>query len=300
MRGSTTSLLLAVAITLGLLFPALAALARPLLLPAIFLLLLLPLLQMETGVLRGALGRPWMAIGIAAWLTLAMPWLAWFAIRLLDLPALLLLPLLVTACAGSIFSAPAFCRLLGLDDALALVAMLASTLLMPVALLVYGAMLLPQQFDLDLGEYLWRLAVFIVAPFLLAAVGRRLAGRERMRRVRQKLSGATVAVLVVFGLAIMDGVSAHALAFPREVVAYLLAAFGFNLAAQLLTALVFLPAGARVAATAALLAGYRNLGLVVGITAGMLDERFLIFVGIWQIPMYVLPLLMQPLYRRLR
>jgi len=171
---------------------------------------------------------------------------------------------------------------------------------MPVSLLLYGATLLPQQFALDPGEYAWRLGVFIVGPFLLALAVRALFGASRMRRARPALAIATIVVLVLFGLAIMDGVTAHALAHPEEVGAFLAASFGFNLAAQALTVLVFLPAGMMIAVTAALLAGYRNLGLVVGVTAGMMDERFLIFVGIWQIPMYVLPLLMQPLYRRLR
>ena len=298
MTGWRSSLALAVAISLGLLSPPLAALARPLLLPAIFGLLLMPLLQMEPGAIPGALTRPWLALAIAGWTVLAIPLLTFLACTQMGVTELLLVPLLVTACAGSIFSAPAFCRLLGLDDALALVAMLASTLLMPVALLVCGATLLDQQFDLDMGEYLWRLSVFIACPFLLAMTVRKLAGAERMRRVRSPLGLATIGVLVVFAVAIMDGVTAHALAYPREVASYLAAAFGFNLAAQTFTALVFLPAGSRIAATAGLLAGYRNLGLVVGITVGMLDERFLIFVGVWQIPMYVLPLLMQPLYRR--
>ena len=44
------------------------------------------------------------------------------------------------------------------------------------------------------------------------------------------------------------------------------------------------------------MAGYRNLGMIA---AGTAEPEFLLFVGIGQVPMYTLPALGHPVYRRL-
>jgi BASS family bile acid:Na+ symporter len=206
--------------------------------------------------------------------------------------------LVLSACAGPIFSSPAFARLLHLDAPLMTAIVLATTLLMPMALVVWSDLLLTTSAELDLGEYLWRMTLFILLPFALATVLRGVVGKATIAASRRKISALVIASLMLFALAVMDGVTARLLDNPSLVAGFLVAAFLYNVGSQLVTALVFRPVGAVRALTAGLAAGYRNLALVLVMTETMVGPDFAIYVGVAQIPMYVLPVLLTPLYQR--
>jgi BASS family bile acid:Na+ symporter len=113
------------------------------------------------------------------------------------------------------------------------------------------------------------------------------------------LDGVSVATLVLFALAIMDGVTAVALARPGYVVLVTLAAFCANIALQCLGTLAALRLGMRSAITVGLMTGNCNMGLVMVALADKADFDVIVFFAMAQIPMYMLPALLQPIYRRL-
>jgi hypothetical protein len=123
-------------------------------------------------------------------------------------------------------------------------------------------------------------------------------GRERLRRNDALVGGLNVLLLVVFAIAVMDGVTARLLAEPS----YILGLLGVScIAALLLHAagyFAFRWTGARSAFNAAVLSGNRNMGLMLAITAGTAGEAFSLYVGLAQIPMYFAPLLLTPFVRR--
>ena len=128
---------------------------------------------------------------------------------------------------------------------------------------------------------------------------RRLVPREKLEANARMLDGASVATLVMFALAIMDGVTAVALARPGYVVLVTLSAFCANILLQCLGTLASLRLGMRSAITVGLMTGNCNMGLVMVALADKADFDVIVFFAMAQIPMYMLPALLRPVYRRL-
>ncbi len=105
-------------------------------------------------------------------------------------------------------------------------------------------------------------------------------------------------MLLTFGIAVMDGVTARLLADPATVLVFVAAAFAVNIVMQLLGAAAFLWLGRQAALSIGLTSGYRNMGLMLVLTAGIAGPDMALFVAMAQLPMYMLPALMHPLYRR--
>jgi len=42
----------------------------------------------------------------------------------------------------------------------------------------------------------------------------------------------------------------------------------------------------------------KNMGLVAAIAGASLGEHFFIYVGVWQLPMYTLPKILEKIYRQ--
>jgi BASS family bile acid:Na+ symporter len=105
--------------------------------------------------------------------------------------------------------------------------------------------------------------------------------------------------MVVFAIGIMDGVTTLALERPGYVLGATVAAFAANLALQVVGALVWLRQGMQRALTIGLLTGNRNMGLVLVALGADASLDLVAFFAVAQIPMYVLPGLLLPVYRRL-
>jgi predicted Na+-dependent transporter len=282
----------------GILLPDLAAALRPALAPVVISTLTLALVRLDWARMAAALRQPGLPLLFAAWQLALSPALVWAAAGLLGLPASLRLLLVLQAAAPPIGSAPVFALILGLDGALAAVITVLSTLLLPLTLTPLVALLADTGLRVDLAAFALRVTLVVVAPFVVAAVLRGLVGRERLRRNDALVGGLNVLLLVVFAIAVMDGVTARLLAEPAYILGLLLASC---VAAVLLHAAGFLAfrwTGARTALNAAVLCGNRNMGLMLAITAGTAGEAFSLYVGLAQIPMYFAPLLLTPFVRR--
>jgi len=95
------------------------------------------------------------------------------------------------------------------------------------------------------------------------------------------------------------GVTARLIERPDFVLLCAAAAFAANLALQAAGALVFRTAGMARALTLGLASGNRNMGLVLAVLADKADFDVVVFFAVGQLPMYILPALLKPLYRRL-
>src|SRR3546814_12201769 len=112
-------------------------------------------------------------------------------------------------------------------------------------------------------EFMARLGVVVVVAVAAAVVIRRAIGRERLPRVTRHLDGAVVIVMLVFAVAIMDGVTATLMTRPGVVAFWLLAAFIANPVLQIVGALAFAWLGRRRALTVGLTSGTCNMGLLL-------------------------------------
>lgn len=297
--GRHATLFLAGGVFVGLALPPLAAFARPLLIPGLLIPLVIALLRLDWDALAAYARRPGLVTLICAGLLLVSPILMWLALAAFSLPPALAQGLILMAAASPIVSCAAISLILGLDTALAVIVIVATTALMPFSLPTVALWLLGLDIAIDLPTFMLRLALMVGGAFAAALLLRRLLSRQQLQANARMLDGVSVATLVMFALAIMDGVTAVALARPVYVLLVTVAAFAANLALQCLGTLAALRLGMRSAVTVGLLSGNCNMGLVLVALADKADFDVIVFFAMAQIPMYMLPALLGPVYRRL-
>lgn len=286
---------------IGIALPDLAALLRPLLTPAVIGTLTAALLRLDWNRLADAARRPAQPAAIALWQLVGSPLVVCLGTVLVGLPPDLRLVLVLQAAAPPIGSAAVFAMILGLDGVLAVVGTVATTLLLPLTLTPLVALLLPHTaLQVDLVAFFVRVTLLVAAPFVLAWMLRRGIGLARLARNDELLAGANVVLLVVFAIAVMDGVTTRMLRDPQFIAVLLLTACVATALLHVAGFALFRRAGVPAAYGAALLSGNRNMGLMLAITAGTAGPTFALYVGVAQIPMYFAPLALTPFVRRRR
>jgi BASS family bile acid:Na+ symporter len=285
----------------GIVLPDLAALLRPLLTAAVIGTLTAALLRLDWSQFAQALRRPAFPAWIAAWQLVASPLLVWAGTMLAGMPPDLRLVLVLQAAAPPIGSAAVFAMILGLDGVLAVIGTVGTTLLLPLTLTPLVAWLLPETgLRVDLAAFVARVTLVVAAPFVLAGILRRMIGTARLRRNDELLGGVNVVLLVVFAIAVMDGVAARLAREPLFIGTLLVVACAATAILHLAGFALFRRTGIGAAYGVALMSGNRNMGLMLAITAGTAGETFSLYVGIAQIPMYFAPLALTPFVRRSR
>jgi BASS family bile acid:Na+ symporter len=97
----------------------------------------------------------------------------------------------------------------------------------------------------------------------------------------------------------MDGVTAEAYAQPLRVAGFVVAAFAANLSFQLLGAAAFAGLPRRTALALGVTSGNRNLAILVGSLGASVPPDVFLYFAVGQLPIYLLPGLLAPIYRRL-
>ncbi|MCK4866997.1 MAG: sodium:proton symporter, partial [Alphaproteobacteria bacterium] len=147
----------------------------------------------------------------------------------MGLPPGLSVALVFAAAAPPVTAAPAFALLLGLDAALALVLLVAGTAILPLTLGMVAFWLLDLELSIGLGPFLLRVAIYIALPFAISETARRFVRRDWLEARTTDINGLIVLALVIFAVAIMDGVTARMLADPWTVAGFTAAAFILNM-----------------------------------------------------------------------
>jgi len=105
---------------------------------------------------------------------------------------------------------------------------------------------------------------------------------------------------MVFAIPLMDGVVARALAEPAKLTGFVVGAFGGMLLCNLVMAVGMLPfLDRRTALTAGYCSGGRHNALLMAVLPVTADPDIFLFIAAVQFPIYLMPTLLQPLYRRL-
>jgi predicted Na+-dependent transporter len=297
--GRHATSLMAGGIFVGLVLPGLAAWLRPLLPYFVFLLAAATMIRIEWPEILAHVGRPRRLAFILAWGLVLSPIVTAALVARLGLPDGLAHAIVIWSASPALISSPAIAFLLGLDGSLALLVMVAGSFLMPLTLppLVLG--LLGVHLELGIAALMLRLVLFIGGAVALAAIARRLLGAARIVRLRHELGGFNVVLLVLFAIAIMDGVGDIALNRPRELLLYAASALAVAVLQQLLGTLAFLYQGRSAALTVGLVCGNRNMASVwASLGAFATPELTLFFIAV-QLPIYILPAVLRPLYRYL-
>ena len=297
--GAHGALLLFAGVTTGLLLPPLAALAWPLVLPVTFVLFVASVVRLDMRVALGHARRPLKAALIVAAILAGAPLLAAAALQFLPAPPSLALSVILMATSTPLLSSPAFALLLGLEAELALIAVLGAMILVPLTMPGLALALLGLDIDLSPIQFMARLAAFVILGFAVAALLRWRVGLKWFTDNSRALDGVNVILLVIFAVGVMDGVTAKLLADPAHVLLFAATAFAANVVLQTLGAAVFAPAGRRTALTVGLMFGYRNMALPLAVLGTSAPPDFVMYVALAQLPMYMLPVMTLPIYRRL-
>ena len=297
--GRNGKAVLAAGIFLGLAVPALASVFRPLLTPSVVALLAFTLMRMDLGLLGGHLRRPLPSMILVAWLLGVSPALMALATKLGGLPEGLAAAMLLWAASPPLIAAPALATLLGLDAALALVGTALATFAMPLTLPPLALLLAGIDVGLDIGPLFLRLLFLTFGALALALIGRRFFGAAAITRHPGRIDGAIVLALLIFAVAAMDGITAQAMAEPLRVGGFVLAAFAANLSFQVLGAVAFSRLPRRTALALGVTSGNRNLAVLVGSLGATAPPDVFLYFAVGQLPIYLLPGLLAPIYRRL-
>lgn len=297
--GRHATWVLFLGVFLGLAVPPLATLARPLLLPAVVLLLTAMLLRIDWQRMGAYARRPGLASVLVIWILGGAPILAWLLLQPLPLPESLEIALVLMAAGPPILSSAAIALLLGLDGALAIVVGLTATLLTPLTVPPLALALLGLDLDISLAVFMGRLAAIVATAFLLALAVRRAAPSGWLVRNQGQIDGFVVCIMLLFGVAIMDGVTARLITDPGQVILWTAVAFVANPALQALGILAFAWLGRRRALTVGLITGNCNMGLMLAALPPQSDFGVLLYFAVAQLPIFMLPALLLPVYRRL-
>ena len=296
--GRHGSTLIAIGIFAGLVVPPLAALARPLLVPAVVLPFLIALIRMDWESFGHHLGRPGRAAWAVVWLLVLAPVLVHVALTPWSLPPQIHGGFVLMAAAPPLMASGSLALILGLDVALAVLLTMLATALVPITLPLVGLYLLGIEIDIAAAELMLRLGLVVGGCFAVAWALRRWLPPGFTERHRDALDGLAVLGLLVFALAIMNGVTATLLARPGFVLGCALAVYALNITLQALGAVLFASRGRLVALTVGLCSGNTNLGLMLASMADRASMELFVFVAVAQLPIYTLPSIQRRAYRR--
>jgi len=280
-------LLLALGIFAGLFIPPLAALFRDVVTFSVATLMTIVLLRVDLAQVVAYLRRPVLVALLVAWMMLVCPVLLFLVLRGFGFEGPLVAGLVISAMGCAATSSPAFARMVGLDGEISLVVAILTTLIVPFTAPPLALGLMGIDLAISLSALMGRLMLVVGLPLLIAVLLRRLAGPARLQRYAGALDGAVVWL-------------AKIISDPAWVLAGLALAFAANFGLNAATALVFAPTGQKLALTAGLLGGNRNMALFLAVLPAATDQRILLFFALGQFPLFLTPFLLLPIYRRFK
>ena len=292
--------LLILGLAAGLLLPRLAVAMQPWLPQMVAILLLLTALRIGRRAALGAVHDLRWGLGAVVVLQLAVP-LVLFAMMTLvgqaQTPAALAL-VLATA-APAISGSPNLALLLGLDAGRMMQILVLGTAAFPLTVLPI-LMLFPQTGDP--GEVivtaLHLLAVIVLATSAGFALRATFFPNPSPRRIKA-LDGASVLAFSLIVIALMAPLNSAIRLDPKAVALWTLLAFSVSWGLQTLTLFALRRTRLRpLAGPLAIGAGNRNIALFLVALPPEALMPLLIFIGCWQLPMYLTPILLPRLYAR--
>jgi hypothetical protein len=291
---------LAVSIFFGLSVPPLAAYVKPYLGETVFVLLLFSYLRTDPAAFSRYLKAPGLTIVAALWVMVAVPLLFGTAYALSGIregiPALYTIMILQIAITP-ITSSAAFAALMGLDVAFSLAALIVSNALSPITTVAFSYLFLGSALfsPIELGV---KLFFFFAGAGAVAYAIRRIAGQPWIERQKEPIDGLNVIAVFIFAIAAMDGVPRHVMADPLFAIELFVLIIIVSCALIGLSVLVFLRSGLDRGLVIGLLAGFRNIGLVMATLGATLPDLAWFYFAMVQFPIYLLPVVLQPLARR--
>ena len=289
---------MAVVILIGIALPPLGEVLRPYVAAAVLALLTIAFLRVDPAALLGHLRRPWLAILATAWTSLAIPALAGAVASLCGAERAapdVFTGVVLQAASSPMMAAPALAAMLGLDATLVLIALVASTALVPLTAPLFVHLFLGGALAIQPSALGGRLFAILAGSALAGLLLRRAAGAARIERYRLEIDGINIVGLFVFAAALMGDVAAGLLAYPLVWTGLLATGFAVFGAFFGLSVLVFRRAGREAALAVGFMTAQRNVGLMLAAAGSLLSDVTWLYFALSQLPVYLSPLLLQRL-----
>lgn len=238
------------------------------------------------------------AIAIIYQVVVPLVFLALFsASGLINTP--LALAIVVMAAASPISGSPNLTILVGADPAPALHLLVISTLLLPVTIIAVFYWMPLAGSVVTAFSASAKLLVVILSASVLAFLLRSRFLNSPSQSAIEAIDGFSALVMAVLVIGLMSAVGSTLLDRPFEVFQWLAAAFIANFGLQVLAFGVLGPISSPSERIPfAISAGNRNIALfLVALPAESIDA-ILLFIGCYQIPMYMTPILLRKLYQK--
>jgi predicted Na+-dependent transporter len=276
----------------GVVAPPLGILLRPLVPAAIFLLLTVSFCRLDMIALRNHLRRPMLVLAATAWTAIVVPLLFGLVALAFNLNVAspgLFLGVMLQGVTAPMMAAPAMAALAGLDATIVLITLVAGMVLVPLTAPSFAYLFLGGTLGISPPALAAKLAAMLAGSFVVAALGRRLAGAAAIGRHREAIDGVNILLMLIFVTAVMGDVAPRTIADPGLVTAIALLAFGTFLIVLFLTIAVFWRAGRITALSLGLVASQRNMGLMLAATGGALPGMAWLYFALSQFPIYLSP-----------
>lgn len=293
-------LVLVLGLIVGIFAPGLARAMAPLIFPMIVFLLFLSTLRVD--VLHAFPG--WHDVpgylGITLSMQVGLPLIAIGMLWALGgLSSVIGIGVVLVLAAAPLTGSPGLTIMAGGDPAPALRQLVVGTAFLPLTVLpVFWLMPVFGAPDVVAGAALNLLVVIAVAGSL-GIVLRRRAVFFRTLQGEEAVEGVITGVMAVVVVGLMSAVGPAILEMKSDVWVTLTVVCGLNFGAQAGVFLLLRQRGNSSAAPAmAIIAGNRNLALFLGALPAETASALLLFIGCYQVPMYLTPLVMRPLLRR--
>lgn len=293
------TLILPAGLVLGLVWQDLAHLMRPLLAPSIFCMLATILTRVDMGAAVSRLRRPLPLVLGVVWAVIVMPPAMALLNAFSGVSAGLAFALIVYAASPPNFAAAGISYLVGLDGALCLAVILVTVVAHPLIAPLAVKFLTHTPAAVSSSELAMRLALLVGGGLVAAVIARRLLGPERQKRLGPALDGLNVFIMLVFAIALMDGIPAMAVARPHYTLMLIGLCYALHLGLNLTTALIFAAFGRPTALSLGYTVAGRNIAIVMAVLGSAAPADAWLFFAMLQFPIYSLPMLFKPLYRRL-
>ncbi|MFZ1815044.1 MAG: hypothetical protein WBO55_15090 [Rhizobiaceae bacterium] len=291
--------LLIAGLAAGILLPQLAAWLKHWLPELVVILLFVSALRIGPAQALGAKRDLPMSLGFVLLFQLGLPLatlLILAAFGVLQTPVAAAMALMLSA--SPISGSPNLAIMTGNAPAPALRLLVLGTALLPLTVLPVFT-LLPQLGSPEaVASVAGRLCVVILSATLVAFMIRGTVLKSPSAETVKAIDGISAVAMAVVVVGLMSAVGPALLHESRAFFGWLLFAFALNFGLQIATALALRLTGLREErASIAIVSGNRNIALfLVALPAGITDP-LLLFIGCYQIPMYLTPVLLARLYR---
>jgi predicted Na+-dependent transporter len=293
---------IAAVVLIAIVIPPIDAWFRPFVTEAIFALLCIAFLRVDTAALKTHIRKPWLVLAATAWTSLVLPAVfgAGCLIAGLDTRSPdLFLGLMLQAVASPMMAAPAFAAIMGLDATLVLTALVISTALTPLSAPLFAYAFIGPALTLSPVTLGLKLFAILAGSLLIAVAIRRFAGLVAIRRCDAQINGVNILLVFIFVAAVMQDVAARFMAAPLQMIGLTALAFAVSFAVLGVTALLFIKAGRERAFVLGMMTSQRNMGLMLAATGGALPDFTWLYFAVAQFPIYLSPLLLTALARRI-